>query len=77
MHVAASDTFVVTPAAWPLVLYSFCLLTGLIVAAKGRWAWLALGLLVGGVAWPIAALLPAAPHSLWARAFNDRRTRSE
>jgi hypothetical protein len=42
---------------------------GLITAAKGRWGWLCLGLLTGGLAWPLTALLIARPGSVWAQAF--------
>ena len=46
---------------------------GVVTAAKGRWGWLLVGVLVGGVIWPIAALLRAGPGSLWARVFGRRR----
>lgn len=42
---------------------------GLVTAAKGRWGWLAAGLVTGGVAWTLTALLIATPDSLWAQAF--------
>jgi hypothetical protein len=40
---------------------------GAITAAKGRWGWLAVGLLTSGLIWPLTALMAAAPGSAWER----------
>lgn len=44
-----------------------CVGAGCITAAKGRWGWLLVGLVTGGLAWLFSAFLIAAPDSLWAR----------
>lgn len=44
-----------------------CVLSaGIVTALKGRWGWLAVGLLLGGTLWLFTAFLPAAPGSAWA-----------
>lgn len=45
-----------------------------VTAMKGRWGWLALGLLTAGVLWTFGALQPSLPGSLWER-LRSRRTR--
>jgi hypothetical protein len=58
---------------WPALVAATLVLSscvgGMITAAKGRWGWLCLGLLTGGLAWPLTALLIATPGSVWAQAF--------
>jgi hypothetical protein len=66
-----ADTFQVTfgpaIAAWLLTLLVI-LICGAITMAKGRWGWLALGLVTGGLLWLVAAvLLDPMPGSPWAR----------
>jgi hypothetical protein len=53
--------------AWVIVLLAVFVVFGLVTAAKGRWGWLLVGLLFGGVLWLVTALMPPAPGSLWAR----------
>jgi hypothetical protein len=40
---------------------------GIVTAAKGRWGWLALGVLTSGLLWIVGALQPPRPGSLWRR----------
>jgi hypothetical protein len=46
---------------------------GIVTALKGRWGWLAVGLLTGGLLWMLTAFLPAAPQSTCARRRARRR----
>jgi hypothetical protein len=63
---------VVSPSAglvaWT-VLIGLVLVAGAVTAAKGRWGWVAIGLLTGGVPWLVTAFSRANPDSLWARVF--------
>lgn len=69
----AGGTFVVTPSPW-LVLLCFCwLVLGSVTAAKGHWLWLLIGVPLGGVIWPVSALMPAARRSLWTAAARRLR----
>jgi hypothetical protein len=74
---AADADFVVTPGPffWLAVCFWLCtLLGGLVTALKGRWGWLAAGLVFGGALWLFTAFLPAAPGSVWARRSYGQRT---
>ncbi|MEA2138781.1 MAG: hypothetical protein QOG56_1931 [Solirubrobacteraceae bacterium] len=66
---AGSTTFV--SPSWQLIAWTVaCLLLvpcGVVTGAKGRWGWLTVGLVLGGLPWVGAAFLPAAPGSWWAR----------
>jgi hypothetical protein len=42
---------------------------GMVTALKSRWGWLGLGLVTGGLIWPLTALVIAKPDSPWARSF--------
>ncbi len=69
--VAADDggDFVVSGSSaviWMLVVIAV-IAGGVVTAAKGRWGWLAVGLLFGGLIWPLTAFLAAAQGSLWQR----------
>jgi hypothetical protein len=69
----ASDVFVISPNPWLLAAYAAWWLFGGVTAAKGRWGWLVVGLLLGGLIWPLTAvLLRPAPGSLWARVVRRR-----
>jgi hypothetical protein len=46
-----------------------CLIGGMVTALKGRWGWFCLGMLTGGLAWPLTALLIGKPDSPWGRSF--------
>jgi len=65
--------FVVSPSpgliAWTILLV-LVLVAGAVTAAKGRWGWVLIGLLTGGLVWPVTAFLAPAPGSLWLRRFN-------
>jgi len=84
MTLTASSEFVVNPdpalIVWT-VLFACALLAGAVTAVKGRWGWVLLGLLTGGVLWLGTAFLAATPESLWARRFYDedkmRRVRGQ
>lgn len=67
LSIVANGEFVISPNWWLLALACCWLGLGTVTAAKGRWGWLLLGVLLGGLLWPISALLPAAPESLWDR----------
>jgi hypothetical protein len=45
-----------------------------ITAMKGRWGWLARGLVSAGLLWTVGALRPPLPGSLWER-LRSRQTR--
>jgi hypothetical protein len=81
MHliVEAGGSFVVTPDigffVW-LALVLCVIVGGVVTAAKGRMGFLFIGLLLGGLTWPLSALLIATPDSPWARAFYDREKMS-
>ena len=64
-----SDAFLVTPALWPMVFALLWCVGAAITAAKGRWGWLAAGLLTGGLTFPVSVFLTATPGSVWARVF--------
>jgi hypothetical protein len=76
MHllVEAAGSFVVTTDigffVW-LALLLCWMVGGVVTAATGRMGFLFVGLLLGGLTWPLSALLIATPDSLWARAFYD------
>ena len=76
MHLIAEagGSFVVTPGigffVWLAVVLSV-LVGGVVTATKGRLGFLFVGLLLGGLTWPLSALLIATPDSLWARALYD------
>jgi hypothetical protein len=73
---AADSAFVVTPGPffWLAMLLGLCaLLGGVVTALKGRWGWLAVGLLFGGWLWLFTAFLPASPDSVWARRSYGHR----
>ena len=67
----------VSPDLWKMaaitLISASVLLGGLVTASKGRWGWLLVGLVLGGVIWPFTALLPASPRSVWRR-FTARRS---
>ena len=54
---------------WTIVAASVVVAGG-VTAAKGRWGWLLVGLLTGGLAWLYSATLPAVPGSVWGRRFG-------
>jgi hypothetical protein len=64
-------SFVVAPDPWVLAYVVVLVVGGVVTAAKGRWGWMLVGVLLGGVIWPLTALLPAAPTSIWRRAFSS------
>ena len=72
LTLAQGEEFVVSPGAgtylWLLYAAMAVACAG-ITAAKGRWGWLAAGLVFGGLLWPVAALMIATPDSLWARTY--------
>lgn len=76
-----TSNFTVTPSLalvfWTLVA-ACCVGAGCVTAAKGRWGWLLVGLVTGGLAWLLSAFLIAAPDSFWARHFygSDKQARS-
>jgi hypothetical protein len=74
LFVEAAGSFVVSPDiglfAW-LALVLWWIVGGVVTAAKGRMGFLFVGLLLGGLTWPLSALLIATPDRPWARAFYD------
>jgi len=51
-------------------LYTLVTLTaGIVTAARGRYVWLAVGLVLLGLPWLISAFLLARPGSMWANAL--------
>jgi hypothetical protein len=62
-------TFGVVGIAWLLALLVI-IVAGVITMAKGRWGWLVLGLLVGGLPWLVSACLAPMPGSLWGRVIG-------
>lgn len=79
MLTASSDTtFFVTPSigALAVAIIAITILGTAVLAAKGRWGWLLIGLLTGGALLPILAILVRpAPHSIWARVTTRTLTR--
>ena len=72
MIIAATEnggSFLVTPdpflMAVSLLVLGLVVTGGVVTALKGRWGWLAVGLLLGSLIWPLTALLPAAEGSRW------------
>jgi hypothetical protein len=55
---------------WTLVV-GLLLVAGVITGAKGRWGWVLVGLLTGGLPWFVTAFLPARPGSWWARSIRQ------
>lgn len=70
VSVSATGDFVVGPAPglvlWT-VLVGLLLIAGGVTAAKGRWGWVLIGLLTGGLPWCVTAFMTAAPGSMWMR----------
>ena len=46
------------------------ILCGLVTAAKGRWGWVLVGLVTGGLVFLYSAWISAAPGSVWAQRFR-------
>jgi hypothetical protein len=65
--------FVVSPSpgliAWT-ILMALMLIAGVVTATKGRWGWVLIGLLTGGLLWLITAFIAPSPGSLWARRIS-------
>jgi len=57
--------------AWAVLLV-LALACGVVTAAKGRWGWVAIGLVTVGFLWLGTAFLPARPGSWWARRRSAR-----
>lgn len=58
--------------ALPLEIWAFTIVTliaGLATAVKGRYGWLAVGLILLGLPWFVSSFLLARPGSMWATAF--------
>jgi hypothetical protein len=51
--------------AWTVVM-GLVLVAGAVTAAKGRWGWVLVGLLTGGLAWLVTAFLAPSADSFWA-----------
>ena len=69
MILIGSD-FVVPPSpgliAWT-ILMALLLVAGCVTAAKGRWGWVLIGLLTGGLLWFATAFFAPSADSFWAR----------
>ena len=66
----------------PVEVWAFTILTltaGIATALKGRYGWLALGLLLLGLPWLVSSFLLAKPGSAWATALYgpDKLSRAE
>ena len=72
MHLIAEagGSFTVTPDPWVMAWFLVCFVGAVVTAAKGRWGWLLVGVVLGGLTLPLSALLTAVPDSVWARAFS-------
>jgi hypothetical protein len=73
-----SGTYLVAPGAelflWTLFALAI-LASGVVLAFKGRWFWLAVGLIpFAAVVWPIIAFQAAEPNSIWSRIGARRRS---
>ncbi|MEA2220650.1 MAG: hypothetical protein QOJ35_3276 [Solirubrobacteraceae bacterium] len=71
--VSFAVTDVVAPSPGLIVwtaLVGLLLVAGAVTAAKGRWGWVLVGLLTGGLPWIVTAFLHASPDSLWRRTFK-------
>jgi hypothetical protein len=58
----------------PLEVWAFTIVTltaGIATALKGRYGWLALGLVLLGLPWLVSCFLLARPGSAWATALYD------
>jgi hypothetical protein len=73
---ASSSDFVIEPSpwfsAWLLVLF----VAAVITALKGRWGWLLVGCIFGGLLWLVSAWLAPRPGSCWARCRGSHRQSS-
>lgn len=78
MFVLAASATIVGPSlglvVWT-VLVVLVLVCGAITAAKGRWGWVGLGLLTGGLLWVVTAFLQPSRDSLWLRIKAPRLAR--
>ena len=67
----AAGDFGASPTV-PLEVWAFTIVTltaGIATALKGRYGWLALGLLLLGLPWLVSSFLLAKPRSAWAGAL--------
>jgi hypothetical protein len=70
LSIGADRVSVVGPSWGVIVIAILVCVTlpcGLVTALKGRWGWLALGLMTAGLLWIVGALQPPAPAGLWQR----------
>jgi hypothetical protein len=51
---------------WTIVM-GLVLVAGAVTAAKGRWGWVLIGLLTGGLLWLATAFLAPSADSFWVR----------
>jgi hypothetical protein len=58
---------------WTILAF-VVIIAGIVCGLKGRWTWLLVGLLTGGLVWLYAATLPAEPGSAMER-WTSRRHR--
>lgn len=71
-----ADTFVVSPGWLPmlsLAVLALAFASAVIAAAKGRWGWVLVGLLTGGLGWFVGAWLRPVPGSAWTRLLRNPR----
>ncbi|HEY1777791.1 MAG TPA: hypothetical protein VGG41_16665 [Solirubrobacteraceae bacterium] len=76
--IGAGHVFTVGPSFGLIgftVLGLVLLACAVVTATKGRWGWLALGLLTAGLLWILGAIKPALPGSLWERLRSGRTHR--
>jgi hypothetical protein len=77
--IAGGGSFLVEPGLGLIIwlVYSLAALAAAVLcAAKGRWGWFLLGLLVFGLLWFIGAIQPATPRSIIGRREARRRPRA-
>ncbi len=75
--VAEGGSYVVSPNVglllWTLLAFSVMPAAAFVTAAKGRWGWLAVGLLTGGfICVPVAIFIDFVPGSFWSRRVARR-----
>jgi hypothetical protein len=59
------------------IIFVVVLLAGAVTAMKGRWGLFFLGLVTGGIIWPLTAAALAKPESAWSQSFYTADKRAQ
>lgn len=73
---SADSQFIVAPGLGAILWLVFVLAViaaAIATALKGRWVWLAVGIVLGGLPLLYSAFLAPEPESIWARRAARRR----